>query len=72
LGNITFKVQVSDNSGIETVSFYINDEERYSSSTPPYEWNWAEQSFGFFTLEIIAEDFHGNSARERKFILNIS
>ncbi len=62
IGDITFKVQVSDlgGSGLDKVQFYINDELKFKDSMEPYIWIWNEKTFGEYALKAIAYDLAGN------------
>jgi hypothetical protein len=72
IGKITVAVNASDNIGIESVKFYIDEELRATVTEPeppPYDWVytwfWDEQtSIAPYTLKVVARDFSGNEAND--------
>lgn len=62
IGRIIVSVSASDNqSGIQRVEFYIDDELQRNVTSPPYEWRWNDRGFFFpYTLKVKAYDYAGN------------
>jgi len=73
IGDITVEVTADDDVAISNVSFYIDDQLKYTDYTPPYTWLWDEKVFGFHTIKVVATDTSGNtaSAEQRVFIINL-
>ena len=62
IGGITIRVNATDDeTGIATVSFYINDVLKFSDNEEPYEWQWDEKAVGMRIIKAIAYDNAGNS-----------
>jgi hypothetical protein len=62
IGSFTIEASADDNeSGIERVDFYINDELRSSDSSAPFKMtNWKEDKiFGQYTIRVVAYDEYG-------------
>lgn len=56
-------VNAWDNVGIESVTFYVDDEMRDIDYEPPYIWLWDEKGMLFpYELKVVARDFAGNEA----------
>lgn len=63
IGKIDINVTASDNdSGIDHVAFYLDDQPVGNDSTAPYSWTWSERAFFKYTIKVIAYDKAGNSA----------
>ena len=69
IGNINIEVNVTDNeSGINRVEFYINDELRETVTEPPYTYTWTKDTFlkrvcnirHIHSIKIVAYDNGGN------------
>jgi len=61
LGFINIAADVSSlNSEIESVDFYINNELKETDNNEPYNFLWDENSFGRYTIKVIAYDNIGN------------
>ncbi|MBC7081009.1 MAG: PKD domain-containing protein [Thermoplasmatales archaeon] len=58
VGKITVEASASDNIGINMVKFYVNEEEKYNDTEPPYEWRWGG-AIGSKNLTVIAYDYAG-------------
>jgi hypothetical protein len=59
IGRITITVDAHDNeSGMDRVECYINDELMATDEEPPYEILWHEAAFGERTIKVIAYDPH--------------
>ena len=67
IGRTTIKVQVSDDSKIEKVEFYIDDELVETLTDEPYEYLWKNTPFLKFRheLKVIAYDDQGKSSEEK-------
>jgi hypothetical protein len=63
IGKIIVSVDATDNqSGIDRVEFYVDDEYKASVTSPPYNWTWTDRGLFFpYTLKVIAYDYAGNS-----------
>jgi hypothetical protein len=61
-GRVLVLVNASDNqSGIEKVEFYVEDELKSTVTTAPYEWRWTERGWFFpYTLKVKVYDYAGN------------
>jgi len=65
IGKIYVIVNASDNIGIESVTFYVDDIERDIDYEPPYIWLWNDQSMIFpYDLKVVARDYAGNEATD--------
>lgn len=65
IGFIDVEVNASDNdSGIDRVEFYLDNQLKANVTTAPYIWEWSEQAFFVYTIKIIAYDKVGNQAQE--------
>ena len=69
-GEITLKATVEDNQGIETISFYLDDEFIGEATEEPFEINWdsGEVEDGPYILKVIATDKSGNKAEDSREI----
>ena len=64
IGNIDIEVNaMADESGVERVEFYIDDELKYSDYSSPYLWNWNTITLLRFThtIRVTCYDGVGNS-----------
>jgi hypothetical protein len=76
IGKITIEANATDeDSGIERVEFYINDELKETDTTEPYTylWRWNRpRIFHIFTIKVVAYDNEGATAEDymivRKFL----
>jgi uncharacterized repeat protein (TIGR02543 family) len=61
-----------EDSGIEKVEFYIDNELRETDNEPPYTYHWNDSLIRFHTIEAIAYDDAGNTASDsiRAFKIN--
>ncbi len=65
IGRIYVIVNATDNVGIESVKFYVDNEERHTDFEPPYIWLWNDQSMIFtYELKVVACDYAGNEATD--------
>ena len=65
IGKIYIIVNASDNEGIESVDFYIDDVLRDTDYDPPYIMLWDERTMLFtYEIKVIARDYRGNEAIE--------
>jgi hypothetical protein len=63
IGLIDVEVTASDNdSGIDRVEFYIDNQYKANDTTAPYRWAWSEFSFFVYILKVVAYDNAGNNA----------
>jgi hypothetical protein len=63
IGKIYVIANASDNVGVESVTFYVDDHFRDVDYEPPYIWLWNDQSMIFtYELKVVARDFAGNEA----------
>jgi len=58
IGKITVTANATDNqSGINRVEFYVDNELKATDTTAPYNWTWSERGHFFpYTLKVIAYD----------------
>jgi hypothetical protein len=66
VNHIYVVVNATDNIGVESVSFFIDDEMRDIDYEYPYIWLWEEYSMMilFYELKATARDFAGNEASD--------
>jgi hypothetical protein len=65
IGKIYVIVNASDNVGVESVDFYVDDEYKDTDYEPPYIWLWDEQSMLLiYELKVVARDYAGNEATD--------
>jgi len=70
IGPITIEVDATDNqSGMNRVEFYIDDELRHNDTTEPYSWKWIESTFRIHMIKVIAYDNAENFATNRIGVL---
>jgi hypothetical protein len=60
IGGITVETNVLNESSIDRVEFYVDDELKYVDEETPYEWLWDEKSIGNHEIKVIAYDNKGN------------
>lgn len=66
VGHIQVTITTSDNdSGISTVTFFLNGVSKKTITEPPYTWEWSERAFGRYRLEVEAVDGAGNTATDQ-------
>jgi len=68
-GKINVSVNASDNVGIESVKFYVDDVLKATVTEPSYSWVyiwfWGEQAPLFqYDLKVVARDYSGNQATD--------
>ncbi|MBN1280808.1 MAG: hypothetical protein JXA00_04080 [Candidatus Thermoplasmatota archaeon] len=62
LGTVDVNVTATDNdSGIDRVEFYVDNQLKTSDPSAPYSWVWSERAFFYYTLKVVAYDKAGNS-----------
>jgi membrane carboxypeptidase/penicillin-binding protein len=67
---ITLQANASDNIGLQTVTFYVDDKEVTNQTQPPYAVPWRLNA-GQHTLRVEATDLAGNSSQtSTNFIVN--
>jgi len=71
LGRITVEVTASPAYKIENVSFYIDDELKFTDYSTPYQWTWNEFAFGNYELKVVAYDENNASDEMNILIFNI-
>jgi hypothetical protein len=65
IGKINVMVDASDNqSGVNRVEFWIDNDVRYTAYNEPYEWLWSETGIFQRTLKVVAYDNAGNHAQD--------
>ena len=64
IGDIEIQAYVFDESGINRVEFYIDDDMITTVYSPPYIWYWTENAFFKHNIKIIAIDNFGNAAED--------
>lgn len=63
IGKIDVNVTATDNdSGIDRVEFYTDEQLKETDTTAPYGWTWSERAFFTYTIKVVAYDKEGNSA----------
>ncbi len=62
LGRTTIVADVTDDSSIEKVEFYINDKLMETLTEEPYEWKWHRLTIGKKTITVIAYDEEGKTS----------
>ena len=69
IGKITITAEAEDNVGIINVSFYVDNQLKNASYTPPYSWTWDEFVMGWHEIKVVAYDFSGNTAIDKRKVL---
>lgn len=65
VGIIDIEVQASDNeSGMNRVEFYVDDELKITKGEEPYKWLWDETIFGVYIIKAVAFDNAENQAND--------
>jgi len=60
-GKITIQIEATDaTSGVKEVKILIDDEEKTTLTSEPYEWTWNEKTTGKHTIKIVVTDEAGN------------
>jgi len=62
LGRTTIIANISDDSGIAKVEFYVNEKLMKTINTPPYQWIWHQLAFGKKTITIKVYDDQGKTS----------
>jgi hypothetical protein len=64
LGKIDVTVNAFDNqTGIEKVEFFVDNESKWNDTLAPYDWMWTEHGLFFpYMLKVVAYDNFGNKA----------
>ena len=62
IGKVLVSVLASDNqSGIQKVEFYVDDDYKTTVTAAPYEWRWSDRGLLFpYVLKVVAYDNYGN------------
>ncbi|UCD13127.1 MAG: hypothetical protein JSW60_06085 [Thermoplasmatales archaeon] len=69
LGRTKIVVDVSDDSSIEKVEFYINDKLMETITEEPYEWKWHKFTIGKRTITVKAYDNEGKTSTAKMDVL---
>jgi len=70
IGRIDVDVNATDDdSGVDRVEFYVNDQLKSTDTTEPYSWKWSERVFSTCVIKVIAYDKEENSASVEKGVL---
>jgi hypothetical protein len=70
IGRIEVTVNATDDdSGIDRVEFYVNDQIRYTDPEEPYSWMWTDWVFSSFAIKVIAYDKEENYEVTEKGVL---
>jgi hypothetical protein len=74
IGKIKVIVDALDNqSGIQRVEFYIDDELKSTDTAAPYDWIWSDRGHFFpYTLKVVAYDNYGNNNSDAFKVWKIS
>ncbi|UCF50422.1 MAG: hypothetical protein JSU91_02770 [Thermoplasmatales archaeon] len=65
IGRIYVIVNASDNIGVESITYYVDDHYMHTDYELPYIWLWNNQTMLFtYELRVVARDFAGNVASE--------
>ncbi|MEA2055463.1 MAG: Ig-like domain-containing protein, partial [Candidatus Thermoplasmatota archaeon] len=76
LGSINITANATDDTGIERVEFYIDNETapRYTDYEAPYNWTWDEKVFFKHEIKVIAYDEDGRTDTDtvEVFIFNLN
>jgi hypothetical protein len=74
IGKATIKAYAKDDSKIEKVEFYLDNDLVATLTSEPYEWKWTKTSIGRHTIKVIAYDDAGKTSTDSidviAFILN--
>lgn len=69
VGKITIEAEAFDNeSGIDKVEFYVDDELKNTDHEAPYEWLWDETIFFRHTIKAVAYNNFGNTASDEQVV----
>jgi hypothetical protein len=62
IGKIKVVANATDNqSGIQRVEFYLDDQLKGTDTSAPYTWTWTDRGLFFpYTLKVVAYDYYGN------------
>jgi hypothetical protein len=70
IGKIDINVTATDNdSGIDRVEFYTDEQLKATDTTAPYGWTWSDRAFFTYTIKVVAYDKEGNSASKELSVL---
>ena len=62
LGRTKIIANISDDTGIAKVEFYVNEKLMKTINTPPYQWTWHQLAFGKKTITIKVYDDQGKTS----------
>jgi hypothetical protein len=70
IGKIDINVTATDNdSGMDRVEFYTDEQLKATDTTAPYGWTWSERAFFTYTIKVVAYDKEGNFASKELSVL---
>jgi hypothetical protein len=70
IGKIDINVTATDNdSGIDRVEFYTDEQLKATDTTAPYGWTWSDRAFFTYTIKVVAYDKEGNSQSKELSVL---
>ncbi len=64
IGKATIKTYAKDDSKIEKVEFYLDDDLVATLTSAPYEWKWTKTATGRHTIKVIAYDDAGKTSTD--------
>ena len=64
IGKATIKAYAKDDSKIEKVEFYLDNNLVATLTSEPYEWKWTKTTIGRHTLKVIAYDDTGKTSTD--------
>jgi glutaredoxin len=64
IGKATIKAYAKDDSKIEKVEFYLDNDLVATLTSEPYEWKWTKTTIGRHTLKVIAYDDTGKTSTD--------
>jgi len=64
IGKATIKAYAKDDSKIEKVEFYLDNDLVATLTSEPYEWGWTKTAIGRHTIKVIAYDDTGKTSTD--------
>ena len=71
IGDLTFRAQCSDASGIEKVEFFVDDVIDEIVTEEPYSYDWTGAEKGTYTVKIRAYNMYGGTCKDEVTIQKI-
>ena len=69
LGKITIQIEATDaTSGVKEIKIFIDDEEKTTLTSEPYEWTWNEKTTGKHTIKIVVKDEAENQKTVLRYV----